>query len=113
MSPADGPLDKLELLVPFYEGILIRNPVSALPEVNLPRFQLAYPGTLSAPFIAWRFGEGAWSVLYADSLSALPVALDLGTTPKEVQFRLYFVRTLHIQDRGGPRVVGRDGTHPA
>ncbi len=88
LSPADGPLDKLEILVPFYEGILIRNPVSALPEVNLPRFQLAYPGTLSAPFIAWRFGDRAWSVLYADSLSALPVALDVGMTLKDVQFRL-------------------------
>jgi hypothetical protein len=88
LSPAYGPLDKLELLVPFYEGILIRNPVTALPEVNLPSFQLTYPGTLSAPFIPWRFGEGGWSVLYADSLSALPVALDLGATLKEVRFRL-------------------------
>jgi len=88
LSPADGPLDKLELVVPFYEGILIRNPISALPKVNLLHFQLAYPGTLSAPFIAWRFGEGAWSVLYADSLSALPAALDLGMTSKDVQFRL-------------------------
>lgn len=88
LSPADGPLDKLELVVPFYEGILIRNPVSALPEVNLARCQLAYPGTLSAPFIAWRFGAGTWSVLFADSVSALPVTLDLGATSTEVQFRL-------------------------
>src|SRR5262249_35799886 len=86
LSDADGPLDKLELVVPFYEGILIKNPVASLREIGTPRMQLAYPGVLSAPFIAWRFGDGAWTVLYADSVTALPAVLDLEATEKE--FRL-------------------------
>jgi len=40
---------------------------------------MAYPGVLSAPFIAWRFGDEDWTALCADSPLETPVAVKLRT----------------------------------
>ena len=63
--------------MPFYEGVLVQQPLTALPEAGLKHLQLAYPGPLSAPFVAWRNGEGNWTAIYSTALDALPAQLEL------------------------------------
>lgn len=80
--------EALEIAIPFYEGIVVRNPVASLPQAGLGSFQLSYPGPLSAPFVAWRQGHGDWTVMYADSLTRLPTALDVAVKGNEIQISL-------------------------
>ena len=68
-----------ELLVPFYEGILIQQPPAALHEAGLEHLQLAYPGPLSAPFVAWQNGDDYWTAVYSTQLDALPAQLEIST----------------------------------
>ena len=77
-----------ELLVPFYEGLLIHQPTAALPEAGLERLQLAYPGPLSAPFIAWQNGDDNWTAIYSASLEALPAELDVAVESGKLRISL-------------------------
>jgi hypothetical protein len=80
--------ESLELLVPFYEGLRVRQPHLAFPEVGLSRVQWAYPGPLSAPFVAWRSGGGEWTVLLCGDLAAVPAWLDLSVEDGQLRLRL-------------------------
>jgi hypothetical protein len=88
LSKADGRLDQLRLVIPFYEGLEIANPTSSLPEAGLARFELAYPGALSAPFVAWTFGGNHWTAVYVERLDALPVAINVKATDVGVEIAL-------------------------
>lgn len=66
-----------ELLVPFYEGMLVQQPLTALPEAGLEHLRLAYPGPLSAPFVAWQNGDDNWTAIYSTQLESLPAELDV------------------------------------
>ena len=73
------PTDSLELVIPLYEGLNITKPTVSLPDVGFANFELAYPGPLSAPCVAWRFGDGEWTAVFADSLAPDPVSLAVAT----------------------------------
>ena len=88
LTQRDGPLDRLQMLVPFYEGLEISGAPGALAEAGLSQFELGYPGALSAPFVAWRFGTGAWTVLYGQSIADVPVALDVKAGAAQVEVEL-------------------------
>ena len=77
-----------ELVVPFYEGILIQQPRMALPEAGLARLQLAYPGPLSAPFVAWQNGVGNWTAIYSTRIDALPAQLEAAVEGGELEVSL-------------------------
>jgi hypothetical protein len=88
LSKTDGRLDQLRLVIPFYEGLEIANPTSSLREAGLARFELAYPGALSAPFVAWTFGGNHWTAVYVERLDALPVAINVKATDVGVEIAL-------------------------
>lgn len=85
-----------ELLVPFYEGILIDEPPVALHEVGLERLELAYPGPLSAPFVAWQTGDNNWTAIYSTQLGALPVQLEIAAEEGKLEITLSCPQTCSI-----------------
>jgi hypothetical protein len=65
--------ERLELLVPFYEGLRLVDPGRAMIEAGFSDVELVYPGALSAPFIAWACGDERWSVVASERLEHVPV----------------------------------------
>jgi hypothetical protein len=88
LSEVDGHLEQLRLVVPFYEGVEISNPTSSLLEAGMTNFEMAYPGALSAPFVAWTFDGNHWTAAYVETLDALPVSLNIKTTNAGVEISL-------------------------
>jgi Domain of unknown function (DUF6259) len=103
LSRADGRLEQLRLVVPFYEGLEVGNPSASLGEAGLSQFQLAYPGALSAPFVAWSFGGDRWTAVYVERLDAVPVAINIKATDAEVEIALKCLTTC------APRTIVADG----
>ncbi|SRR6266542_4247566 len=77
ITTADGSLGELEIVMPFYEGVEIYIPTTTLREIGQAHLQLAYPGVLSLPLFAWRFGRGRWTAVYAPRIEASPAELKL------------------------------------
>jgi hypothetical protein len=82
LTTADGPLDRLTVVVPFYEGVQLDAAASTLMEIGQKNLTLAYPGVLSAPFVAWRFDAGAWQVALVDRIGPAPAELSLKPSPR-------------------------------
>jgi hypothetical protein len=76
-APADGPPESLTMVVPFYEGVRLDGAAAGLTESGHAALTLAYPGVLSAPFVAWRTAPGAWEVAYVEALGPAPAELEL------------------------------------
>ena len=87
-TPTDGELDKIQIIIPFYEGIMIDDPCASLPSIGLQQFELSYPGPMSAPLAAWRFQDGPWTLILADSLDAIPIAFDLDAKKNSLELKL-------------------------
>jgi hypothetical protein len=87
-SAADGPPDKLSVVVPFYEGVRLDGASAALLDSGHASLTLAYPGVLSAPFVAWQVAPGAWEVAYVDALGPAPAELELHALPGVVKMAL-------------------------
>jgi hypothetical protein len=88
ITAADGALSELEILIPFYEGIQVRAPTVTLKEVGQDRLRLAYPGVLSLPLFAWRFGQASWTAVYAPALDASPAELRISAEPSSLRIEL-------------------------
>src|SRR5262245_4937425 len=58
---AGCPPSDLELVLPFYEGLRFEPAAAALREAKSEYLDLAYPGPLSMPLVAWRCGDGDWT----------------------------------------------------
>lgn len=79
---------ELELVLPFYEGIRLAPAAAALRGAKSEYLDLAYPGPLSMPLVAWRCGEGKWSAVVSSEPLAMPVAVLLRTTGDEIEARM-------------------------
>jgi hypothetical protein len=78
----------LELVIPFYEGIRMKPAAARLSAAQSEHLELAYPGPLSMPLVAWRCGAGTWTAVTPDVLGEIPVGLLLRTTGSDVEARL-------------------------
>jgi hypothetical protein len=78
----------LELVLPFYEGLRFKPAARALRTSKSERLELAYPGTLSMPLVAWRCAEGQWTAAITTAPLETPVALRLTTTGEAVNARV-------------------------
>jgi hypothetical protein len=88
LQEGDQHIADLEMVIPFYEGVRFRNPPAVARDTGLADLELAYPGVLSAPFIAWRFSSEDWTALCAGSVAAVPVSLRLKTRDNQVSFEM-------------------------
>ncbi|WP_394830955.1 hypothetical protein LVJ94_31050 [Pendulispora rubella] len=78
----------LELVLPFYEGLRLKPATAALRAAKSEHLELAYPGPLSMPMVAWRCGEGAWTAVVPTKPTETPAGLLLRTTGDELEVRL-------------------------
>jgi hypothetical protein len=88
LTKADGPAERLTLVIPFYEGVRIDAAPATLAEIGQRSMRLAYPGVLSAPFVAWRLGEGAWQVALVDRPGPWPAELELEASGDSLRITL-------------------------
>jgi hypothetical protein len=88
LGAADGPLEALTVVVPFLEGLQIDRAAQARFHGKPLRLQLAYPGALSAPFVAWRFGDGPWQIAAVSALGTQPAELTVASDGAGVDLRL-------------------------
>ena len=68
-------LPELELVIPFYEGLRFLPAAAALTSVKSEYLDLAYPGALSMPLVAWRCGGGTWTAVTTTSSATTPASL--------------------------------------
>jgi hypothetical protein len=108
LTAADGPLEQLEIVLPLHEGLRITSAPQTLREIGLTEFALSYPGALSAPVIAWRFGSGPCAALAAESVTALPVELHVKVSKEKAGFEFRTQASSYwrrVQGRGDWRSV--------
>ncbi len=77
LTSTDGSFQALTVIIPFYEGVELPAAPLAVARTPTRSLTLAYPGALSAPFVAWRFGDADWTVLRVDALGTKPAELTL------------------------------------
>jgi hypothetical protein len=85
LTAADGPMDDLTVVLPFYEGVRLDAAPATLLAIGQHHLRLAYPGVLSAPFVAWRFGAGPWEVARVEEAGASPAEVELQPSPGSLQ----------------------------
>ena len=78
----------LEVVLPFYEGLRLKPATQALRAAKSEHLELAYPGPLSMPLVAWRCGSGDWTAVVPTEPLATPAGLVLRTTGEELEARL-------------------------
>lgn len=91
ITATDGSLSELEIVIPFYEGVEVNYPTETLKEIGQTHLRLAYPGVLSLPMFAWRFGQGQWTAVYAPTIGPSPAELKItpDASSLNVEFRSF------------------------
>jgi hypothetical protein len=102
VGPGDG-AGGVTLVIPFYEGIRIGDAATTLVEQKHADLRLAYPGVLSAPFVAWRSGSGPWEVAFVAALGAAPAELRVRASGGAVHLEL---QSLAGKTVGNTRIEG-------
>ncbi|GAC1351547.1 MAG: hypothetical protein NVSMB1_05620 [Polyangiales bacterium] len=85
LSTGCAPSD-LEVVLPFYEGLRLKPAALSLRTAKSEYLNLAYPGTLSMPLVAWRCGEGDWTAVITNNLE-MPTDLLLKTKGDTIEVR--------------------------
>ncbi len=62
----------LELVLPFLEGIHVKHPAASLPKTGYASAYLAYPSSLSIPFVAFSCDGDTWTAAYTRELVDAP-----------------------------------------
>jgi hypothetical protein len=87
LSAGCAPAD-LEVVIPFHEGLRLHPAREALRTAGTEHLDLAYPGTLSMPLVAWRCGPSAWTAVAAARPLITPVRLRLTAEREQLEVRL-------------------------
>lgn len=82
-APAD-----LELVLPYYEGLRFKPAAAALRAAKSEYLDLAYPGPLSMPMVAWRCGDGEWTAVVPAKPTDAPAGLLVRTTKDDLEARM-------------------------
>ncbi|MEM1009871.1 MAG: hypothetical protein AAGJ35_12815, partial [Myxococcota bacterium] len=79
---------EMQLLVPFYEGLLVQDLMLTMKKMKAGQIDLLYPTQLSAPFVAWRCKGQAWHGVSIRSLQSVPANLTLKRNGPRIELRL-------------------------
>jgi hypothetical protein len=78
----------LELVLPFYEGLRLKPASVALRAAKSESLELAYPGPLSMPLLAWRCGDAEWTAVIPAKPTEAPARLLVRTTRDDLEARM-------------------------